>query len=276
MRRSFPAAFVAAAALASPFARGEEFDLTVVSFNIMAEFLSADGVPPWSERRDKCVELLKEHDPDLVGLQEPTPRQVQFLVDALPGFASLHYPRYNYTDAALLYRSDRFELVESGFWWLSKTPDKPLTTGFGNTVPRLVVWALLEHRPTRTRLYAINTHFDNTMPSQVKMAALCQEKLAPMAEKGLPMIWMGDFNTDQKRGDFDMLVSNGWKDSYTACPEASPGGRDDNVPTFENGKRIDHIFHHGPTKAVEWRRLDTDPKLSDHYPILARIRVTPP
>lgn len=261
-------------AWASP-APASEFTVTAVSFNILAEFIPSDSVPPWEERKPLVVKLMTDHDPDVIGLQEATPRQVKFLVESMPGFAALHYPRYNYTDATLLYRSDRFDLVDSGFWWLSPKPDAPLSTGFGNTVPRLVIWGKLKHKPSGRQLYVVNTHFDNTMPSQVKMAALCQEKLAPMAAEGLPMIWMGDFNTDQKRGDYAMLVSNDWRDSYLASPKASANGRDDNVPTFESGTRIDHIFHHGPIEATAWERLDTSQPLSDHYPILAKFLAMP-
>lgn len=253
--------------------RSEDLNLTAISFNVLAEFIPSDVVPTWNDRKGLVVELLKNHDPDLVGLQEATPRQVAFLVDSLGSFAAFHFPRYNYTDATLLFRSDRFELVDSGHWWLSPKADQPLSTGFGNTLPRLVVWVKLKHKVSGQLLYAINTHFDNTMPSQVKMAALCQEKLGLMAAENLPMIWMGDFNTDQKRGDYSTLTSNGWKDSYRASKLASQDGRDDNVPTFENGSRIDHIFYHGPLEATAWERLESSKPLSDHYPILARFVV---
>ena len=34
------------------------------------------------------------------------------------------------------------------------------------------------------------------------MAELCEQRLAPFAVHGLPMLFLGDFNTDQKRGDY--------------------------------------------------------------------------
>lgn len=259
----------------------EPLEITVVTFNVLVEFSSGDGVPAWSDRRDLCIQVLRDSKADFIGLQEPTPRQVKYLLDALPGYEETVFPRYNFTDVVLLARGDRFERTEWGHWWLSKTPDKPLSAGFGNAIPRLLIWGRFKHRPSGRELYVLNTHFDNTMPSQVKMAKLCQERIAPLAAAGIPMIWMGDFNTDQERGDYATLVSNGWKDSYVACDKATPSGRDDNVATFPGnpGKRIDHIFHHGTIEPARWKRIESpDPTrlLSDHYPVQATLRLLDP
>jgi endonuclease/exonuclease/phosphatase family metal-dependent hydrolase len=158
---------------------------------------------------------------------------------------------------------------------LSPTPER-VSIGFGNVLPRLVVWAKLRHKVTGKTILVFNTHFDNTQPCQTKMAALCEERLAPFAEQGAPMIFLGDFNTDQQRGDYARLTSNGWQDAYRACSAASENGRDDNVPTTRDGTRIDHIFYHDAALApLSWRRLEShDPTipLSDHYPVMARFR----
>lgn len=252
----------------------EPFELSVVSFNVLVDFSPMEGVPAWKDRKDLCLETLKKVDPDLIGFQETSPNQVKFFSEGLPGYKAHFYK--GYPDATLFYREAAFEQLESGHWWLSPTPER-VTVGFGNTLPRLVVWVKLRHKTTGRELYFFNTHFDNSMPSQVKMAALCREKLAAFAKAGLPMIFTGDFNTDQKRGDYATLVSDGWQDAYRACPQASAEGRDDNVPTHSGGTRIDHIFFHGAgMKALAWQRLESpDPqrRLSDHWAIQARILV---
>jgi endonuclease/exonuclease/phosphatase family metal-dependent hydrolase len=150
-----------------------------------------------------------------------------------------------------------------------------MSKGFGNFLPRLLIWARLKHLPTQRELIVASTHFDNSLPSQVKMAKLCQDQFKPLCAEGLPMIWMGDFNTDQERGDYPMLVSNGWRDAYLASPNASKNGHDDNVGTFPgHTRRIDHIFLHGPIKAINWRTLPwtgNETPLSDHYPVFAQL-----
>lgn len=253
----------------------EPIELTVVSFNVLVDMGSTPGMPRWAERRELCVEVLRDVDADLIGLQEPTPAQVEYLLGALPEYEGIFYK--GYPDASLLFRREMFDKLEHGHWWLSPTPDR-VSVGFGNTLPRLVVWGKFKHRPSGRELFVFNTHFDNSMPSQVKMAELCQKQLAPFAEQGLPMLFLGDFNTSQTRGDYATLTSNGWKDSYLASEKASADGRDDNVPTMVEGSgRIDHIFYHGDAwQPLAWRRLESpDEKkpLSDHYPVLARFKL---
>lgn len=255
--------------------RAEPIELKVLTFNILVEISSVEGVPPWKERRDEMVQLIKNLDPDLLGLQEPMPRQAAFLKEALPDYEAIQDEKF--TDVILMFRRSMFETVDRGEWWLSPTPDKRMSKGFGNFLPRILVWARLKHVASGRELLVANTHFDNSMPSQVKMAALCQERFRSLGMGDLPMIWMGDFNTDQNRGDYPMLVSDGWKDSYTASPLASPGGRDDNAPTFPGnpGKRIDHIFYRGPFTPTHWEVVSyADPKrhLSDHFPVFAKLK----
>ncbi len=253
----------------------EPIGLTVVSFNVLVDLGSQGGFPNWAARKDLCVQVLKETSADLIGLQEPIPKQLDFLLAALPAYDAIFYK--GYPDASLLYKKELFEKLEDGSWWLSPTSDR-VSVGFGNTLPRLVVWGKLKHRPTGRELYVFDTHFDNSMPSQVHMAELCQQQFKPFVAKDLPMLFLGDFNTTQTRGDYPKLTSGGWHDSYVASDKASDDGRDDNVPTmFKGPGRIDHIFYHGAGwQPVEWRRLESpDPKipLSDHYPVLARLKL---
>lgn len=252
-----------------------EVKLNVVTFNVLVDFGKTQGIPSWNQRKDLCAKLLQDADADLVGLQEPFPHQVKFLLEAVPGYSKFQYP--DYTDATILYKTATFKPLEQGHWWLSPTPEKP-SSGFGNVLPRIVVWVKLEHLQSGRELYFFNTHFDNSQPSQTKMAALCEQKMKPFIESGLPMIFVGDFNTDQRRGDYEKLTSNGWEDAYRVSEHASPLGRDDNITTFVGSqKRIDHIFFQAERSSAEsWRRLESpDPtrKVSDHFPVQATLKL---
>ncbi len=254
-------------------------ELTVVSFNVLVDFGSHPEVPSWKKRRELCVKMLQETQADLIGLQETSPGQLRYLMGQLPDYTAHYYKRREndpgFPDAALLYDRRKFEEIEKGHWWLSPTPER-VSTGFGNTLPRLVVWAKLRHKPTGRELYFFDTHFDNSRPSQTKMAECCRQQMEPFRKTNLPMVFAGDFNTDQDRGDYPKLTSDGWRDSYLASDKATADGHDDNVPTFRNGTRIDHIFYRGPGgTALSWQRLessDPDRPLSDHFPIRAQLR----
>lgn len=285
---------VAAFFVVCPTVFGEdEVTLRALTFNVLVDLERKKGVPAWEDRKALCVEVVRESRPDVIGFQETSPAQWEFFKEALPEYADVGAIKLSkkdlkfitkrfrvyaklgvdtYTDAILMYRKERFEKLDEGHWWQSPTPKK-LSTGFGNGFPRIAVWAKLRDKKSGRDIVVVDTHFDNTMPSQVHMAKLSHEKIQPFIDEGLPVIFLGDFNTSQGRGDYPLLTSGGWRDSYLASPKASATGQDDNVPTGLGHSRIDHIFYHGAgLSATEWRRLESpDPErlLSDHYPVFA-------
>jgi endonuclease/exonuclease/phosphatase family metal-dependent hydrolase len=265
--------------------------LRVLTFNVLV-----DVERPWEGRKDLCAQVVRDSGADLIGLQETSPNQYAFFLEQFPDFGSVGavelteadqaelvrlYPPVAllnltaFTDAIILYRKEMFEKLDEGHWWQSPSPEK-LSNGFGNIFPRIAVWARLKHLPTGGELLVANTHFDNTAPAQTHMAKLSHEKLNPFIDEGLTAIFTGDFNSSGQSDDYVLLTSNGWRDSYLACPESSESGRDNNVPSTVRGRgRIDHVFYQGSDlEPKEWRRLDSpDPEteLSDHCPILAEF-----
>lgn len=267
--------------------------LRVLTFNVKVDFEEDETCPPWDVRKSLVAEVVKNADADLIGLQETSPNQLKFFQELLPGFdtvgdLSLGAEELEYfhttfpplkaldittfTDVNLMFRRELFEKIGEGHWWLSPTPEKP-SSGFGNVFPRVAVWARLKHKPSGREIIAAVTHFDATSPAKHPMAALSHEKLKPFVDEGLPVIFVGDFNTDPGHEAYDTLVPEGWQDAYTVSPKAGPGGRDHNVTTAAWEVRIDHILYRGDAlKAVEWQRLESPAKekaLSDHYPVFA-------
>jgi len=304
-RARYCALAVLIAAVLSPLVAGAESvaskdaaSLGVLSFNVKVDIEVDATCPPWDERKGLCLKVVKDANPDLIGLQENSSNQLNFFKTSLPDYSvvgpvplsaeDLEYFKKNlpqligkmelkeFDDAVLLYRTALFEKLDEGHWWLSPTPEK-LSNGFGNIVPRLLIWAKLKHKPSGRVFIAAVTHFDNSMPSQSKMAVLAHEKLKPFVDAKLPVLFWGDFNTDQGRGDYPKLTSDGWKDSYVVCPQASKDGKDDNVSTAGRRSRIDHIFYQGDALIPkEWKRLESpDPTkaLSDHFPVFARFEL---
>ena len=289
------------AASAQPQAESESQvrELRVMTFNVLVDISLRPPIPPWVIRKDLCLRAVRDANPDIIVFEENSPYQFKFWKNSLPDYDSLgsvvlkpeemrdivgEFPILQllgletYTDVLIFFKKDMFDKLDEGHWWLSPTPEK-VSRGFGNFTPRILIWAKLRHRLTGREFVVAGTHFDNTMPSQVEMARLSHELLQPFADNGLPMLFLGDFNTDQKRGDYSKLISDGWRDSYVVCPQASAEGRDDNVPTGpdKGDTRIDHIFYHGTMFApVEWKRLESpDPSklMSDHYPVFARFEM---
>jgi hypothetical protein len=115
--------------------------MVVMTFNVLCSFCD-DTYDPWEDRVGYISDTIARHDPDLVGLQELfTGDEVQQLLDLNPDYDALFYSdeTTDYADATIWWRADRYEPIESGFYWLSQTPDVPLSVGFSPPqLPRMV------------------------------------------------------------------------------------------------------------------------------------------
>src|SRR5262245_14723320 len=61
--------------------------LRVMTYNILFP-AAKHPAGPWPARRPVAVALIRRWQPDVVGLQEPTPAQVEQLVAELPEYAA--------------------------------------------------------------------------------------------------------------------------------------------------------------------------------------------
>ena len=61
---------------------------------------------------------------------------------------------------AVYYLRDRFELLDSGTFWLSETPDK-VSRGWDGACNRTVTWVELKDRKSGKEFFYFNTHLDH-------------------------------------------------------------------------------------------------------------------
>jgi endonuclease/exonuclease/phosphatase family metal-dependent hydrolase len=194
---------------------------------------------------------------------------------------SYHKGNFQYGDAALLFKTKRFDLLESGQFWLSPTPDLPLAFGFHRlSVLRYVNWAMLSDKSSHFKFLFVNTHFDNASVNKEPSATLFRERIAMLA-KNLPIIVTGDFNSAADTERY-LRLTGGSKDNRPLLINAYTLAGQPVVDSALNpDKRIDHIFAGGPCKvrATHWR-IDTRPmkngqSLSDHEPVISQLTFTP-
>lgn len=275
------------------------YKLTVLTFNNLVDFLQAT-LPPWEERKSFCRQVIREAQPDIIGFQEVSGRQLAFWRQSLPDFAYKtvkmfipdellkhiedhygHVPDRELNEVVLFFRRDLFDRWAEGHWWLSPTPDQHLSTGFGNIIPRPVVWLKLNHKPSGRDLVIFNTHFDRR--AIAPMAEVYHQQIHPFAATKLSLISMGDFNTTSQHESYNLLLKDGWQDTYFATQKGDTSETQPEPATFIadghlEGGRIDHIFCYGPhLKTTAWRYLtspDPEKPLSDHYPVLAEFELT--
>lgn len=279
----------------------------VMTYNIMCLFCINSDHPDWPQDWPTRVPMIRDtisrFDPDLIGLQEtftPDP-EVDMLGDitATTGvYGSLFYVKQpsdpmtalgdsfvTYSDAAILYRKARFDVLGQGVIWLSPTPDIAFSNGFakGGQFPRLIYWARLQDKWAKRTFVIASTHFDNNTPSQKLSAPLALERFAPMAAKE-PVIFVGDFNSEPDTEAYAIL-KNGvdgkgfhFDNAFDLAAKWQVDSNRTPKPDYDLGLRIDHFWLAGATFTVpEWHvdlhgYGDLQMWPSDHDPMVAWIR----
>ncbi len=270
-----------------------ETTLNIMTYNVLCSFCNAT-YEPWEDRLPHFTDIFTRHEVDIVGTQELfTADEVNEILALNPNFEALYYiddPDDGlgyleaYPDEAILYRTDRFEVIEHGNYWLSETPDVPWAGGWAqNNFWRLVGWAHFRQISDGREFVFVNTHFDNNVPNQENSAPLFISRIEPWAET-LPVIAVGDFNSKPDSPAYAILtegidgegfalvnsfdIAENWRVQHNQAQE----------PDYDPIHRIDHIFLAGP---VEWTVSDwvvdltvygpQDQYPSDHYPIATTL-----
>jgi endonuclease/exonuclease/phosphatase family metal-dependent hydrolase len=275
--------------------------IRVLSYNVLCRICtegSAEhhklGFEGWYDRLPHIMAVIKEYKPDLLGLQEVGGWQD---INELNPDPSLYEPLAHevgpwvYGDAALFYRKDRFDALDSGQFWYGPTPDIPFAYEWRRlSMPRYLNWVHLRQKDNGFEFLYMNTHFDNAGVNKDPSALLVNKTFGPHAKR-LPIIFTGDFNTKRSENPryHNIMFGDGteavFKDALdlAAKPEELPalatsdGKRDDRPKTLDDV--IDHIFLAGPGKnevqrwVVDSRRYGSgaDKSQSDHPAVFAIV-----
>lgn len=139
--------------------------LKLMTFNVRNLHGDDGTINSWDNRKDKAVNVINSFGPDIVGMQEAYAVQIDYFISHLNGnYQSLGTSRYgNKTDeySNIVYRADKFHVLESGQFWLSETPDAVGSlSSFDDKWPRICTWAKFQAKDDpRTVFYYFNTHF---------------------------------------------------------------------------------------------------------------------
>lgn len=267
----------------------EPAELKVMSFNI--RYGSAgDGDNAWEHRKEFLVETIESFSPDLLGTQETLGFQRDVLATLLPNYTPFAAGRDDGGEQgemmAVFYRTDRFEVIDRGHFWLSETPDQPGSTSWDSSLPRMVTWLKLRdlQTPDAPPIAFFNTHFDHRGEvARLESARLLRRMIASLAPNARVVV-TGDFNCGEGSPPYqaffvdDSGTGPRLIDTYRAAhPDRGPeegtysGFRSDAT----RGPRIDWI-----ACSTDWeidaasidRTSRNGQTPSDHFPVTAILR----
>ena len=250
----------------------------VMSFNVRCK---NDGVQTITNRSKVAIEVIKQYAPDSFGVQECTPRWKRILAANLDGkYACVGAARDYYGPfteySSIYYLKDKYDLIDSGTFWLSETPEKRWTKSFDSACFRVASWALLEDKETGMRYTHINTHLDHvlesTRESQMKVLIDCVNKVA----NGSPIVMTGDFNAFEDNSLVYTVACESFSDTKKVAANSDTGRTFTSYGKYEEDGTgaIDFIFADKSLEVETYkiiRNTVQDIYPSDHYPIVADI-----
>lgn len=202
----------------------------------------------WGQRLPYIAQLIQFHGFDIFGTQEGYYHQLQDLKQAMPGYNYIGVGRDDGKQAgehsAIFYRTDKFEVLESGNFWLSEIEDRP-NKGWDAVLPRICTWGEFRDKESGFTFLFFNLHMDHVgVKARAESAKLILKKIKEFPKK-LPAILTGDFNVDQTNESYFLLDQSGiMRDAYQVADlrYASNGTFNAFHTDRKTDSRIDHLF----------------------------------
>jgi endonuclease/exonuclease/phosphatase family metal-dependent hydrolase len=258
--------------------------LRVMTYNVRYD-ADEDGPDRWANRKDEVAETIAAYDPDLIGLQEPYRRQLADLEAELDQYEWVGQARRpaasegEYTPVG--YRTDRFDRLDAGTFWLSETPQEPGSSGWDGKYPRVVSWVQLSAAGGDQPLLCVNTHLDHEGPrARRESASLIAGWLAERAGGTRPIL-TGDFNCTPGSAPYTTLdgssMPGGRRLVDTAALAETVSGPETTRTDFHalvSDRRIDHVFVGSDWRVPRHETVTdrTDERYpSDHLPVVVDL-----
>ncbi len=182
--------------------------LSFLTWNILREGRSplASG---WDKRRESFQRIFEGERFDIICFQEVLPRQLDFFQSLFPQHDFYGLGRDDGKSGGehcpIFFDRERFELRDSGTFWLSPTPEVP-SKGWGEGFPRVCSWGELGDRSTGRHFRVSNLHLQLHPFAQVRAADLLAERFGQV---DLPQLVAGDFNCPAHWPGVKRLLASG-------------------------------------------------------------------
>jgi endonuclease/exonuclease/phosphatase family metal-dependent hydrolase len=201
-----------------------------MSFNVFSpgepepgEALSPqEALNSWESRAPLQVRTIARYQPDLIGFQEMEPVKLATYRTELTAYEALQ-PAHPDELPSIFWLRDRWELVESGQFWLSDTPDVR-GADWDASDPLPVEWVRLRIRGSDIEILHINTQFEDgpwgERSRRASSRLLIERAAALRFSCSAPVILTGDFNCNPWTEPYRLFIEAGFVDTYRAAGHA--------------------------------------------------------
>lgn len=253
----------------------DENSITLMSCNLRCLSPLDLGKRSWFYRADLLLSDITGQVPGIIGFQEATCWQYDYMADVLTGYDSV----IDYRDNSLLsegcpifYHTSLYTLKDKGSFWLSETPEV-MSKDWGAAHYRICSYVILTDNASGQDFVVFNTHLDHVSDeARIKGIGVVLEKIAQFG--GLPSVIMGDFNALEGSETY-RSTTEFFLDAQYAAAETMQGHTYQNWGNPEKFKRLDYFMVSKVGFTVDTYRvvqpIHDGVYASDHCPIVLQL-----
>jgi endonuclease/exonuclease/phosphatase family metal-dependent hydrolase len=259
-------------------------EIKVMSFNLRYD-KPDPGDQAWAVRKEAVAALITHYAPDVIGTQEGQAHQLLDLHRLLPDYQSVGRDRTGTgTDehCAIFYQTGRLKCLTTQDFFLSDTPEIPgsMSSDWGNSLPRMVTWAMFAVAGEDRTVTVFNTHWDYKSDRAKELGAmLICDRLSQLDLANSYVFLTGDFNAEPgtvARKTLERPLTNG-----VCLQDAVAGLQLEQQESFHDftGKAfvaIDTIYYDNRASlrsvkvdSSQWKGIFP----SDHFPVVAALSI---
>lgn len=248
-------------------------DIKAVSFNI--RFCDDPDGNTIAERAPRLKKILMPLDADVIGLQESSERWEPFLNSDYGDKYEIFLVHRSSKDSEatpIMWKKERFNCIDKGFFWLSDTPDVE-SRGWDERFNcyRICLWCVLEEKKTGERFFFMNTHYGFGDKGQSDSSDLIASRRNALTT--LPTVITGDFNMTPDMAGYKVMTRH--FDDVNALTAKNMGttyhGYD---PVKINDQHIDYCFISKEVTPLSYSHIEdmVDGKYpTDHFGLLIEL-----
>ncbi|MBE6063696.1 MAG: endonuclease/exonuclease/phosphatase family protein [Clostridium butyricum] len=254
--------------------------MRIMTFNLRCDFI-LDFNNRWKVRKDIAINLINNHECDIIGVQETTKKMHDYLAENLLNYNIVGEPRSKdiSDERNDILINKKFRIEKCKTFWLSDTPEKVGSSKWYSLYPRICTTAVINIGNDKIRV--CNSHLDCFLPKarEFGLKKLIEIIRIEQQKEELPVIIMGDFNATPN----SRLIQNFKNGVYTNKKMIAVQDFDSSIYNertrgdFRGRKRgfhIDYIFVSEDfevfdVQIVKYNENGRYP--SDHYPVIAEI-----
>lgn len=247
-------------------------ELKVISFNIRCcDDPNGNSI---KERAPRLAEITEKYDADIIGFQEytvPWEEEIERLYPQYDIFCK--YRSVNELEAApILWKRDKFQLLDKGYFWLSDTPEVE-SRGWDELYNcwRMCEYVILKHIESGKVFTHMNTHYGFGDKGQTASSKLIYEYSKKISEN--PTFVTGDFNMRPDSAGYIEMVKH-----FTDVNGATINDRRTTYHGYGkvDDEHIDFCFIDSKIKPISLKIIDetVDGKYpTDHYGLFIKLDI---